>query len=80
MWYYENKEYNETPEEYQGFVYLITELDTAKSISVKRTSGGRKYYQKIQKETGGFGHEWNLTGRSTLAQTRKYKDWSNLKE
>lgn len=28
MWYYEGKEFNETPEEYQGFVYVITELDT----------------------------------------------------
>lgn len=28
MWYYNNEEYSETPEEYQGFVYCITEKDT----------------------------------------------------
>jgi hypothetical protein len=28
MWHYEGKEFNDTPEEYQGFVYVITELDT----------------------------------------------------
>lgn len=28
MWTYNGKELTETPEEYQGFVYCITELDT----------------------------------------------------
>jgi hypothetical protein len=28
MWYYNDQEFNETPEEYQGFVYQITEKDT----------------------------------------------------
>ena len=52
----------------------------ARSILVKRTSGGQKYYQKIQKETDGFGHEWNLTGRRTTDQAKKSKHWSNLME
>lgn len=36
MWYYENREYNETPEEFQGFVYQITELDTGKKYIGKK--------------------------------------------
>ena len=28
MWYYQGSEFNDTPEQYQGFVYVITELDT----------------------------------------------------
>jgi hypothetical protein len=36
MWYYENKQYDETPEEYQGFVYQITEQDTGKKYIGKK--------------------------------------------
>ena len=39
-WLYENKEYDETPDEYQGFVYLITELDTRKMYI------GKKFFWK----------------------------------
>ena len=35
-WLYENKPFEETPEEYQGFVYQITELDTGKKYIGKR--------------------------------------------
>ena len=40
MWYYEDKEFDETPEEYQGFVYRITELDTGKKYI------GKKFFWK----------------------------------
>jgi hypothetical protein len=40
MWYYEDREFNETPEEYQGFVYIITELDTGKKYI------GKKFFWK----------------------------------
>jgi hypothetical protein len=36
MWTYDNEEFSETPEEYQGFVYLITELDTGKKYIGKK--------------------------------------------
>ena len=36
MWYYNNKEFNETPEEYQGFVYEIRELSTNKKYIGKK--------------------------------------------
>lgn len=39
-WLYENKEYDETPDEYQGFVYLITEEDTGKMYI------GKKFFWK----------------------------------
>lgn len=35
-WYYENKEYTQTPEDYQGFVYRITELDSGKMYIGKK--------------------------------------------
>lgn len=36
MWIYEDKEFDTTPEEYQGFVYRITELDTGKKYIGKK--------------------------------------------
>jgi hypothetical protein len=36
MWYYNDKEFTETPEDYQGFVYQITELDTGKKYVGKK--------------------------------------------
>ena len=36
MWLYNNEEFSETPEDYQGFVYLITELDTGKKYIGKK--------------------------------------------
>lgn len=39
-WIYEGKCYNDTPEEYQGFVYMITELDTGKKYI------GKKFFWK----------------------------------
>lgn len=35
-WYYNNEEYKETPEDYQGFVYRITELDSGKMYIGKK--------------------------------------------
>lgn len=40
MWHYNGKEFDETPEEYQGFVYMITELDTGKKYI------GKKFFWK----------------------------------
>ena len=39
-WLYENKPFEDTPEEYQGFVYCITELDTGKKYI------GKKFFWK----------------------------------
>lgn len=36
MWYYDDQVFEETPEEYQGFVYEITELDTGKKYIGKK--------------------------------------------
>ncbi len=36
MWYYNNEPFDTTPEEYQGFVYLITEIDTNKKYIGKK--------------------------------------------
>ena len=39
-WKYKGKEYNTTPEDYHGFVYIITELDTGKMYV------GKKFFWK----------------------------------
>ena len=44
----------------------------ARSISVKRTSGGRRYYQKIQRDLEGYAPEWNPIGDYTLARIKNY--------
>lgn len=36
MWYYKEEPYDISPEEYQGFVYKITELDTNKKYIGKK--------------------------------------------
>ena len=36
MWYYNNELYSTTPEDFQGFVYEITELDTNKKYIGKK--------------------------------------------
>lgn len=36
MWYYNNELYGTTPEDFQGFVYEITELDTDKKYIGKK--------------------------------------------
>ena len=43
MWTYDGKEFDETPEEYQGFVYEITELDTGMKYI------GKKFFWKPKK-------------------------------
>ena len=40
MWLYRNEPFNTTPEEYQGFVYLIEEKDTGKKYI------GKKFFWK----------------------------------
>ena len=36
MWYYNDEQYESAPEDYQGFVYLITEIDTDKKYIGKK--------------------------------------------
>lgn len=62
MWLYENREYDETPEEYQGFVYLITELDTGKKYIGKKNFWRPKVLPKNSK-------------RNRRVRTRVESDW-----
>jgi len=62
MWLYESKEYDETPEEYQGFVYLITELDTSKKYIGKKNFWRPKILPKNSK-------------RNRRVRTRVESDW-----
>jgi hypothetical protein len=62
MWLYNEKEFNDTPEEYQGFVYQITELDTGKMYIGKKNFWKPKILPKNSK-------------RSRRVRTRVESDW-----
>jgi hypothetical protein len=64
MWYYKSKEYDETPEEYQGFVYLIAELDTNKKYIGKKNFWKPKVLPKNSK-------------RSRRVRARVESDWKD---
>ena len=46
-----------------------------KNISVKRTSGGLKYYQKIVKELEEYELEWNQTGETIMDPIKRSRLW-----
>jgi|TARA_R110000803_G_scaffold162597_1_gene226241 hypothetical protein len=62
MWIYNDKQYVDTPEEYQGFVYLITELDTGKKYIGKKNFWRPKTLPKNSK-------------RNRRVRTRVPSDW-----
>ena len=61
-WYYENNIYDKTPDDYQGFVYIITELDTGKKYIGKKNFWRPKVLPKNSK-------------RSRRVHTRVESDW-----
>ena len=61
-WYYENNIYDKTPDDYQGFVYIITELDTGKKYIGKKNFWRPKVLPKNSK-------------RSRRMRTRVESDW-----
>ena len=62
MWTYDGKEYDEQPNDYQGFVYIITELDTGKKYVGKKNFWRPKVLPKNSK-------------RSRNVRTRVPSDW-----
>lgn len=62
MWLYNEQPYDETPDEYQGFVYLITELDTNKKYIGKKNFWRPKTLPKNSK-------------RNRRVRTRVESDW-----
>lgn len=62
MWYYKDKEFNETPEEYQGFIYEITELRTGKKYIGKKNFWRPKTLPKNSR-------------RSRRVKTKVESDW-----
>lgn len=61
-WIFEGKAYTETPEEYQGFVYVIKELDTGKKYIGKKNFWKPKILPKNSK-------------RNRRVRTRTDSDW-----
>ena len=62
MWYYRNISFKETPEDYQGFVYEITELRTGKKYIGKKNFWKPKTLPKNSK-------------RKRRIRTRVESDW-----
>ena len=62
MWYYKDILFDETPEEYQGFVYEITELHTNKKYIGKKNFWKPKTLPKNSK-------------RKRRIRTRVESDW-----
>ena len=62
MWTYNNEQYESTPEEYQGFVYEITELDTGKKYIGKKNFWKPKILPKTK-------------SRKRKTRTRVESDW-----
>jgi hypothetical protein len=79
MWLYNEKEFNDTPEEYQGFVYQITELDTGKNILVKRTFGNQRSFPKIPRDLDAYELVLSPTGALTLVVVKKSNSSSKKK-
>ena len=61
-WIYQDEPYDETPDEYQGFVYVITELDTNKKYLGKKNFWRPKTLPKNSK-------------RNRRVKTRVESDW-----
>ncbi len=62
MWIYQNVKYSETPDEYQGFVYEITELATSKKYIGKKNFWKPKVLPKTR-------------SRKRKIRTRTESDW-----
>ena len=62
MWYYNNEQFDTTPEDFQGFVYLITELDTGKKYIGKKNFWKPKILPVTKK-------------RKRRVRTRTESDW-----
>ena len=62
MWLYENEEYDKQPDDYVGFVYVITELDTGKKYLGKKNFWRPKVLPKNSK-------------RARRVRTKQPSDW-----
>tara|TARA_A100001011_G_C13882193_1_gene663450 strand:- start:29 stop:439 length:411 start_codon:yes stop_codon:yes gene_type:complete len=62
MWYYNDEVFNETPEDYQGFVYEIVELDTGRRYIGKKNFWKPKTLPKTKT-------------RKRRVRTRSESDW-----
>ena len=62
MWLYENEEYDKQPDDYVGFVYVITELDTGKKYLGKKNFWRPKILPKNSK-------------RARRVRTKRPSDW-----
>jgi len=81
MWYYNNELFEITPEEYQGFVYQLTEINTNKKYIGKKNFWKPKVFPSIKHVKDVYEHVLNLTGKSITARQMKYASlWNNTEK
>ena len=80
MWHYNNKLFETTPEEYQGFVYEITEIDTGKKYIGKKNFWKPKTLPITKHVRDAYEHVLNLTGKNITDHQMKYVDLWNHEE
>ena len=77
-WYYNDKIYDDTPEEFQGFVYEITELSTNKKYIGKKNFWKPKILPKNTKRKRRIrtrvGSDWRTYFSSSGLLTEKVKE------
>ena len=64
MWYFKDQPFEDTPEDYQGFVYIITQKDTGKKYIGKKLFWKPKTLPKTKK-------------RKRRVKTKVESDWRN---
>ena len=79
MWYYNDEPYTETPEDYQGFVYEVEELDTGRKTSAKRTFGNLKLSQRLRRVREEFVRVLKVIGEIIMAQAKRLYHWLKAK-
>ena len=79
MWYYNNKLYDTTPEDFQGFVYEITELDTDKKYIGKKNFWKPKTLPSLKNVRDEYERVQSLTGNNIMDRPMKYANlWKNM--
>ncbi len=71
MWYYNGEVFEETPEEYQGFVYEITELDTGMRYIGKKFFGSQRSCLSLKHAREPLGAALRAIGVNTMVAVPK---------
>ena len=81
MWYYNGKLFESTPNEFQGFVYQLTEVYSNKKYIGKKNFWNLKFYPSLKHVRDVYAHVLNQTGKNTIVHQMKYASlWNNMEK